>query len=270
MASAASLDSPQSSHEVAAVHPLHCPSCSSSPLFNSPAEKRFWSTLQSRVDMLLETRDKIPTDPLPPAQTNTGGSEPAKELKEDTVLLLRGFDSVAHTLTQLSANIDNALQGARDLAKPPTLTDILQSNLRSKESHQVAKENVGKEEQDTKCLKRKFDATDDPDDQQTNSDEQAAGDPIMAKMKRAKNLAISMATKAGSLAKDLKLIKSDLSFMQERCMLLEEENRRLRDGFSTGTRPEEDDLVTTSISLNLSVYALSNCVCPSAVMNIFE
>lgn len=57
-------------------------------------------------------------------------------------------------------------------------------------------------------------------------------------------LAISMATKAASLARELKLMKSDLCFMQERCALLEEENRRLRDGYSRGTRPEEDDLVT--------------------------
>lgn len=56
-------------------------------------------------------------------------------------------------------------------------------------------------------------------------------------------LAVSMATKAGSLARELKSIKSDLCFMQERCSLLEEENRRLRDGFAKGVRPEEDDLV---------------------------
>lgn len=56
-------------------------------------------------------------------------------------------------------------------------------------------------------------------------------------------LAISMATKAGALARELKSIKSDLCFMQERCNLLGEENRRLRDGIAKGIRPEEDDLV---------------------------
>lgn len=56
-------------------------------------------------------------------------------------------------------------------------------------------------------------------------------------------LAISMATKAASFARELKLIRSDLSFMQERCALLELENMRLRDGFEKGLRPEEDDLV---------------------------
>lgn len=66
-------------------------------------------------------------------------------------------------------------------------------------------------------------------------------------------LAISMATKATSLARELKSIKSDLCFVQERCAILEEENRRLRDGFSKGIRPEEDDLVTISIHLFVRV-----------------
>lgn len=53
-----------------------------------------------------------------------------------------------------------------------------------------------------------------------------------------------MATKAASLARELKSIRSELCFMQERCGLLEEENRRLRDGLEKGARPpEEDDLV---------------------------
>lgn len=53
-----------------------------------------------------------------------------------------------------------------------------------------------------------------------------------------------MATKAASIARELKSLRSELCFMQERCGLLEEENRRMRDGFAKGVRPpEEDDLV---------------------------
>lgn len=55
-----------------------------------------------------------------------------------------------------------------------------------------------------------------------------------------------MATKASFLAKELKSIKSDLCFMQERCVILEEENERLRIGYSKGIQPEEDDLVLIS------------------------
>lgn len=72
-------------------------------------------------------------------------------------------------------------------------------------------------------------------------------------------IAISMAAKANSLARELKSIKSDLSFIQERCGLLEEENKRLRDGFVKSVRPEEDDLVPYNLqkcSVFCSVFYL--------------
>lgn len=56
-----------------------------------------------------------------------------------------------------------------------------------------------------------------------------------------------MAKRAGFLAREMKSMKSDLCFMQERCNILEEENRRLRDGFVKGVPPEEDDLVYAKI-----------------------
>lgn len=56
-------------------------------------------------------------------------------------------------------------------------------------------------------------------------------------------MAISMATKSSAMARELRTIRSDLSFMQERCALLEEENRKLRNGFAKEIRPDEDDLV---------------------------
>jgi len=56
-------------------------------------------------------------------------------------------------------------------------------------------------------------------------------------------LAVSMASRATALARELKNIKSELHFMQERCGLLEEENKRLREGYDNGAAPEEDDLV---------------------------
>jgi hypothetical protein len=42
-------------------------------------------------------------------------------------------------------------------------------------------------------------------------------------------LAVSMASRAAALARELKNIKSELHFMPERCGLLEE-NKRLREG----------------------------------------
>jgi hypothetical protein len=59
-------------------------------------------------------------------------------------------------------------------------------------------------------------------------------------------LAVSMASRAAALARELKNIKSELHFMHERCGLLEEENKRLREGCDNGVAPEEDDLVLIS------------------------
>ncbi|KAF7818319.1 F-box/WD repeat-containing 10 [Senna tora] len=208
----------------------------SSPLFSPASDKRFWSNLRSRVDTLLDDRHTNAQN----ASTPTHADEKSKRLKEGSLLLIRGFDSVAHTLSLLSNNLDNALQGARELSHPPTLRDIFQSNLNKEES---------KEEESNKGIKRKYDPTDLSEDNNITDDSQKNKD---RNLKKAKNLAISMASKAASLARELKSIKSDLSFMQERCALLEEENSRLRDGFEKGIRPEEDDLVRLQLEALLA------------------
>ncbi|OMP05075.1 hypothetical protein COLO4_09097 [Corchorus olitorius] len=229
---------------------------SSSPLFSPASDKRFWSTLQSRVDSLIDERNaKISTVPnVEPNQINSGEPNRAKKLKEDSLLLLRGFDSISQTLSQLSNNLENALQGARELAKPPTLTDIFHSNLKNSEAKEEDPKENRKDEDNKIGVKRKFDSSESSDDNKGDvSQKDNEKSPKEKKMmKKAKNLAISMATKASSLARELKSIKSDLSFMQERCALLEEENRRLRDGFGKGIRPEEDDLVRLQLEALLS------------------
>ncbi|KAH7577534.1 hypothetical protein ACOSP7_001536 [Xanthoceras sorbifolium] len=236
-----------------------------SPLYSdSPSsDKRFWSNLRGRIDSILEDRNsrasngqnQLNIDPSLPTQENVRRPDRAKRLKEDSLLLLRGFDSVAQTLSQLSNNLDNALQGARVLAKPPTLTEIFQSNLKKSESKEEEdSRNQQNQEEKKKELKRKFDSSENSDDQGEDSQKEKESDPPKDKrmMKKAKNLAISMATKAASLARELKSLKSDLCFMQERCNLLEEENRRLRDGFDKGIRPEEDDLVRLQLEALLA------------------
>ncbi|XP_071714020.1 uncharacterized protein [Rutidosis leptorrhynchoides] len=84
-------------------------------------------------------------------------------------------------------------------------------------------------------------------------DDENRDDPKeFGKLNRAKNIAISMAKRAGFLAREMKSMKSDLCFMQERCSILEEENRRLRDGFVKGVPPEEDDLVRLQLEALLA------------------
>ncbi|KFK30885.1 hypothetical protein AALP_AA6G038500 [Arabis alpina] len=201
---------------------------STSPSFSPSSDKRLWSNLRNRIDVLLEekTKDHKPI-------TNS------ERLKNDSLLLLKGFDSVSHTLSQLSSNLHNALQGVKELAKPPTLSEILHLNQTQQQQTEKEEESKGK--------KRKHES-----DVEEEEEEEEEKRPKESKiMKRAKNIAISMATKANSLAKELKSIKSDLSFIQERCGLLEEENKRLRDGFVKGVRPEDDDLVRQQLEVLL-------------------
>ncbi|KAK9067623.1 hypothetical protein SSX86_011734 [Deinandra increscens subsp. villosa] len=94
-------------------------------------------------------------------------------------------------------------------------------------------------------IKRKLDPEDSSEETRDNPKE-------FGKLNRAKNIAVSMAKRAGFLAKEMKSMKSDLCFMQERCSILEEENRRLRDGFVKGVPPEEDDLVRLQLEALLA------------------
>ncbi|CAL0310344.1 unnamed protein product [Lupinus luteus] len=214
----------------------------SSPLFTPSSDKRFWSTLRTRIHTLQNHSQQ------PSSTTTTTKNEQRNQLKEDSLLLIRGFDSVSHTLSLLSTNLDNALQGATELAHPHTLTDIFHTKFDEAENKQEGL----KEEESNQGLKRKFDDND--FHQENDNDSQLENGPKKQDrdMKRAKNLAISMATKASSLARELKSLRSDMCFMQERCDLLEEENRRLRDGCTKGVRPEEDDLVRLQLEALLA------------------
>lgn len=211
----------------------------SSPMISPVSDKQFWSILRNRIDTLLENKKD--------QNLNYEGRNRAKRLKEDSLLLLRGFDSVASSLSQLSNNLDNALQGAKDLARPPTLSDVLHSSLQQAKTNQ----NSSKEEEhdqdldsNKRGMKRKLDPDEISEENRDNMD--------FGKLNRAKNIALSMAKRAGFLAREMKSMKSDLCFMQERCSILEEENRRLRDGFVKGIPPEEDDLVRLQLEALLA------------------
>ncbi|GKA76838.1 hypothetical protein Tco_0783299, partial [Tanacetum coccineum] len=66
------------------------------------SDKHFWSVLRNRIDTLLENQKGQVLD--------GDGRDRVKRLKEDSMLLLRGFDSVSSSLSQLSNNLDHALQ----------------------------------------------------------------------------------------------------------------------------------------------------------------
>lgn len=83
-------------------------------------------------------------------------------------------------------------------------------------------------------------------------------------LKKARNMAINLASKAAALASELKAVKSELCSVQGRCKLLEEENRRLRDGLENVVRPDEDDLVTLQLEALLAEKSklARNCAIP--------
>ncbi|RZC86551.1 hypothetical protein C5167_029897 [Papaver somniferum] len=96
------------------------PLLSPSPSASSEKED-YWSALRNRVDPLLENRQSV----------NQHSELPLKLVslirEEDYSLLLKGFDSISSSLFQLKGNLHKAIEGARDLSKPP-LTEILQKN----------------------------------------------------------------------------------------------------------------------------------------------
>ncbi|XP_010685627.2 uncharacterized protein LOC104900010 [Beta vulgaris subsp. vulgaris] len=213
------------------------------------SDKRFWSNLHERVESLLETRKSdIPTSSNSSPLTSDNNAA-SKKLKADSLLLMRGFDSIATSLFHLTANIETALQGARELGTPSAVTEITHSSCNDT-TETVDDDNVEEKlvkDEERKGVKRKLEAQDCSNSTEEDSDsdnkKKHKHQTDMNHLNKVKNLAVAMAAKSASVARELKSVKSDMSFLQERCALLEEENQRLRDGFGKGVRPDDDDLV---------------------------
>lgn len=68
---------------------------------------------------------------------------------------------------------------------------------------------------------------------------------------------MAMAAKTELLAQELNTMKVDLAFAKERCVQLEEENKILRESNEKGVSPEEEDLVSISLSISIKCRARS-------------
>ncbi|OEL38376.1 hypothetical protein BAE44_0000607 [Dichanthelium oligosanthes] len=224
-------------------------------------DRRFWDRLRTRVDTILEDSRVLP----PPAAAATRGveSERGKRLREDSLMLVRGLDSVAASLAQLSDTLTAAQKGVSALATCSSQARECEGSADVDEEEEVPKakrlcgdssldgdspvagneEAAGPDVEETAGVKL----------QQGTGGLQASAEVAQStNLKRARNLAVSMASRAAALARELKNIKSELHFMQERCGLLEEENKRLRDGYDNGAAPEEDDLVRLQLEALLA------------------
>ncbi|KAI3948994.1 hypothetical protein MKW98_021600 [Papaver atlanticum] len=224
------------SNSIISMESKSSPLLSSSPSASSEKED-YWSTLRNRVDTLLENRQSIDQNSGLPLNKVVSLTR-----DEDCLLLLKGFDSISSSLFQLKGNLHKAIEGARDLSKP-SLTEKLQKN--------DADADAENEEDSKKGLKkRRHDESDEQSIENQRGDVELKDNLKNGKLKKAKNLAISMAASADTLARELKSIRSDLSFMQERCDMLEDENMRLRNGSNKGG--EEDDLVRLQLEALLA------------------
>ncbi|PAN07979.1 hypothetical protein PAHAL_1G377700 [Panicum hallii] len=233
----------------------------------SPAsdDRRFWDRLRTRVDTILDDRHVLP----PPAAAAKRGveSERGKRLREDSLMLVRGLDSVAASLAQLSDTLTAAQKGVSALAtcssqarecersagvdeevEEPKAKRLCGDSLEAAgldgDSPAAGKEAAaGSDAEETAGVKLR---------RGTGGAQASAEVAQSTNLKRARNLAVSMASRAAALARELKNIKSELHFMQERCGLLEEENKRLREGYDNGAAPEEDDLVRLQLEALLA------------------
>ncbi|RLN09264.1 uncharacterized protein C2845_PM11G27480 [Panicum miliaceum] len=234
----------------------------------SPAsdDRRFWHSLRTRVDTILEDRRVLPP-PTAAAATRGVESERGKRLREDSLMLVRGLDSVAASLAQLSDTLTAAQKGVSALATCSSQARECErsAGVDEEEEEPKAKRLCGDSSEaavldgDSPVAGKEAAAGSDAEEtagvklrQGTGGVQASAEVAQSTNLKRARNLAVSMASRAAALARELKNIKSELHFMQERCGLLEEENKRLREGFDNGAAPEEDDLVRLQLEALLA------------------
>ncbi|KAI4996081.1 hypothetical protein ZWY2020_041179 [Hordeum vulgare] len=80
---------------------------------SAPAsDDRFWDVLRTRVDTILEDHRLITSA----ASTCTVASRHSKRLRENSLMLVRGLDSVATSFAQLSDTLTAAHKGVNALA----------------------------------------------------------------------------------------------------------------------------------------------------------
>uniref|UniRef100_A0A0E0DBP9 Uncharacterized protein n=1 Tax=Oryza meridionalis TaxID=40149 RepID=A0A0E0DBP9_9ORYZ len=234
---------------------------STAPLLSPASDDRFWDRLRTRVDTILEDRRLV----APPAATCGVESERGKRLREDSLMLVRGLDSVAASLAQLSDTLTAAQKGVNALATCSSQARECERGEEEEEEEPKAKRRCSLAETasfdgetpvaraDSGEGSEKEELAADVKLRQENGGIQATSEVAKStNLKRARNLAVSMAGRATALARELKNIKSELHFMQERCGLLEEENKRLREGYDNGVPPEEDDLVRLQLEALLA------------------
>ncbi|XP_078166864.1 GRIP/coiled-coil protein [Carex rostrata] len=239
-------------------------------LISPASDEKLWSKLRSRVDTILEDLKTNSQADVSAYQSAAGfASERSKRLREDSMLLLKGLDSVSSTLSQLSDTLNSAQKGADALANSiqaeeprakryrtsPELTEKTTLKDTGAPSDNSSDEKEEKLISDSAAKSSNL-KTQAPSGNLSDEKEEkliSDGAAKSSNLKTARMLAVSMATKAASLSKELKNIKSELNFMQERCNHLEEENRRLREeDYDRGASHDDEDLLRLQLEALLA------------------
>ncbi|KAJ7565649.1 hypothetical protein O6H91_02G069100 [Diphasiastrum complanatum] len=257
----------------------------------SKSERSFWSILASRARSVLLEDDipsPAPEKELISSDTQkqeTSIKKPAQVVKlsqgikprgQETPVFRKGLAAIASSLSLIGDTLGSAIEEGFNLmetqasnlisadpdnssmAKSPFLQKLENSNsYQQKQGNKKAfdKDNkkTSKPELD-KGNKRAFDnkKASEPELDKDNKKASESELDTATQLKASRDVAMAMATKAKLLLRELKTVKADLTFSQDRCIQLEEENKRLRESLSKGIRPEEDDLVRLQLETLLT------------------
>ncbi|XP_028803011.1 uncharacterized protein LOC114758157 [Neltuma alba] len=216
------------------------------------SKQGFWGSLARKAKSIIEDEQatqhsKAPgrVEPQMPGAASTGKVRISKgitqNLKRDNPKLLKGFDAITSSLSNIGSTIGNALEEGFTVVENRT-SGIIQ------ETRNHIKKKPGSSELERQETNRS--AT----HQHSQSRTQMQTDREL-QLKASRDVAMAMAAKAKLLLRELKTVKADLAFAKDRCAQLEEENRILRESRERGDNPEDDDMIRLQLETLLAEKA---------------
>lgn len=236
----------------------------------------FWSGLARRARTVLEdpssditskdskpAQRKLVSDTLISQNKNNRQILEGKCKRQDSLVLHKGLEAIASSLSLLSDTLGNALEEGLNLVETKA-TNFIYTEPQSR-SLKKRLDNVFPEKRLTSPSKPQVNQEEKLPRPQVNQEEkipklqakleEKPGVTKDTQLKASRDVAMAMATKAKLLLRELKGVKTDLAFTKARCTQLEEENKRLRESIDKGSRHEEDDLVRLQLEALLTEKA---------------
>ncbi|KAI5063320.1 hypothetical protein GOP47_0021867 [Adiantum capillus-veneris] len=250
-------------------------------------EDSFWGGLARRAKTVLEdppseikrkdskVGQRIPVSDGLALQKNGGRQlTESKWKRQESIVLNRGLEAIASSLSLLSDTLGNALEEGLNIVETKATNFIytdprssplkknLDTTVSEKRITDVPKHHTNSEE---KLSRSQVKSEEKALRSQVKSEEKVLISQIKAEekqgvtkdtqLKASRDVSMAMATKAKLLLRELKGVKTDLAFTKARCTQLEEENKRLRENIDKGEKHEEDDLVRLQLEALLAEKA---------------